>query len=231
MKNALLENINLTVNFFFFSCFFFLVMFIFEITLWESKRERKAAKTLAIITGAFVVCWLPFFVIALLMPVCAECHFDDNMVAFFLWLGYFNSTLNPILYTIFSPEFRNAFTKLLRLNRPSAGLQRPVNRQQQQLQQLQPGRAGGNNNKLNELADQQSICSGWHVQYDRWITGNAQVTRHHFLMYIPFLNSSMWLLSLSLDPFQPTACITQAINSLFLLCLFRFGICHSTPPS
>lgn len=83
----------------------------------ESKRERKAAKTLAIITGAFVVCWLPFFVIALLMPVCQwpHCYYDDNMVSFFLWLGYFNSTLNPILYTIFSPEFRNAFQKLLRM--------------------------------------------------------------------------------------------------------------------
>ena len=76
---------------------------------------------------------LPFFVIALLMPVCADCHFDDNMVAFFLWLGYFNSTLNPILYTIFSPEFRNAFTKLLRLNKPPGG-QRPSGRSQQQHQ-------------------------------------------------------------------------------------------------
>ena len=83
----------------------------------ESKRERKAAKTLAIITGAFVVCWLPFFVVALLMPLCSTCVFDDNMVAVFLWLGYFNSTLNPILYTIFSPEFRNAFQKLLRIKR------------------------------------------------------------------------------------------------------------------
>jgi 7 transmembrane receptor (rhodopsin family) len=81
----------------------------------ETKRERKAAKTLAIITGAFVVCWLPFFVMALLLPICSSCHFSDTMMSFFLWLGYFNSTLNPILYTIFSPEFRSAFQKLLRL--------------------------------------------------------------------------------------------------------------------
>lgn len=79
----------------------------------EAKRERKAAKTLAIITGAFVMCWLPFFICALLMPLCASCYFDDYMLSAFLWLGYFNSTLNPIIYTIFSPEFRQAFKRIL----------------------------------------------------------------------------------------------------------------------
>lgn len=79
----------------------------------EAKRERKAAKTLAIITGAFVVCWLPFFVCALLMPLRPDWVFDDTMLSVFLWLGYFNSTLNPIIYTIFSPEFRQAFKRLL----------------------------------------------------------------------------------------------------------------------
>ena len=72
--------------------------------------------TQAIITGAFVICWLPFFVIAVLFPICDSCHFSDAMLSFFLWLGYFNSTLNPILYTIFSPEFRNAFQKLLHID-------------------------------------------------------------------------------------------------------------------
>ncbi|XP_048505316.1 5-hydroxytryptamine receptor-like isoform X2 [Athalia rosae] len=79
----------------------------------DSKRERKAAKTLAIITGAFVVCWLPFFVVAILLPVCQSCYINEYLLDFFLWLGYFNSTLNPVIYTIFSPEFRNAFKKLL----------------------------------------------------------------------------------------------------------------------
>lgn len=80
----------------------------------ETKRERKAAKTLAIITGAFVMCWLPFFLMALVLPLCGEnCSLPDKIASLFLWLGYFNSTLNPVIYTIFSPEFRQAFKRIL----------------------------------------------------------------------------------------------------------------------
>lgn len=79
----------------------------------EAKRERKAAKTLAIITGAFVVCWLPFFIMVMVSITCQSCAIDDDLAALFLWLGYFNSTLNPVIYTIFSPEFRQAFKRLL----------------------------------------------------------------------------------------------------------------------
>ncbi|XP_050090003.1 5-hydroxytryptamine receptor-like [Anopheles aquasalis] len=79
----------------------------------DSKRERKAAKTLAIITGAFVCCWLPFFIIAILLPTCTSCDISPLVTSVCLWLGYFNSTLNPIIYTIFSPEFRHAFKRIL----------------------------------------------------------------------------------------------------------------------
>ncbi|CAG0896723.1 unnamed protein product, partial [Cyprideis torosa] len=81
----------------------------------EMKRERKAAKTLMIVTGAFIVCWLPFFVVALIGPICREAcpWLTDSVFSVFLWLGYLNSALNPIIYTIFSPDFRAAFKKIL----------------------------------------------------------------------------------------------------------------------
>lgn len=67
----------------------------------ESKREKKAAKTLAIITGAFVVCWLPFFIIALLLPIChnhrINCNINEYLIAFFQWLGYVSFIITSCL--------------------------------------------------------------------------------------------------------------------------------------
>ncbi|XP_052809052.1 5-hydroxytryptamine receptor 1D-like [Mya arenaria] len=80
----------------------------------EMKRERKAAKVLGIITGAFIACWLPFFILAVLAPFCGQhCNIPNDLFSFCLWLGYFNSALNPILYTIFNPSFRKAFHKII----------------------------------------------------------------------------------------------------------------------
>lgn len=80
----------------------------------EQKRERKAARTLTVVTGTFVVCWLPFFVVAFLRPVCSQrCQFPHLLTSAILWLGYVNSLLNPMIYTLFNTDFRTAFRKIL----------------------------------------------------------------------------------------------------------------------
>ncbi|RWS26273.1 G-protein coupled receptor-like protein [Leptotrombidium deliense] len=85
---------------------------------WEQRqkislsRERKAARVLGIVMGVFVACWLPFFIMYLL-PFCNWCEISPAVEQFIVWLGYINSALNPIIYTIFNLDFRKAFRKIL----------------------------------------------------------------------------------------------------------------------
>uniref|UniRef100_A0A1A7YYV3 5-hydroxytryptamine receptor 1D n=1 Tax=Iconisemion striatum TaxID=60296 RepID=A0A1A7YYV3_9TELE len=83
-----------------------------------AARERKATKTLGIILGAFIVCWLPFFVCTLVTAICKTCWFSDVLFDLFTWLGYLNSLINPVIYTAFNDDFKQAFQKLVKC-RPS----------------------------------------------------------------------------------------------------------------
>ncbi|KAM8865786.1 5-hydroxytryptamine (serotonin) receptor 1A a [Synchiropus picturatus] len=78
-------------------------------------RERKTVKTLGIIMGTFIFCWLPFFIVALVLPFCAEsCYMPELLGAVINWLGYSNSLLNPIIYAYFNKDFQSAFKKILK---------------------------------------------------------------------------------------------------------------------
>jgi len=81
----------------------------------SSSNERKATKTLGVIMGAFCACWLPFFILALIKPFCnnpAQC-IPHWLSGIFLWLGYANSFLNPIIYARFNRDFRTPFKHIL----------------------------------------------------------------------------------------------------------------------
>ena len=84
------------------------------------KKERRATLILGLIMGSFIACWFPFFFLYSISPVCPICDGTDQgcciqgwgfTLAF--WLGYSNSALNPVIYTIFNKDFRRAFKRIL----------------------------------------------------------------------------------------------------------------------
>ncbi|XP_002714870.3 trace amine-associated receptor 4 [Oryctolagus cuniculus] len=78
----------------------------------SSKNESKATKTLSIVMGVFVLCWLPFFVLTITDPF-INFTTPEGLYNVFLWLGYFNSTFNPIIYGMFYPWFRKALKMIV----------------------------------------------------------------------------------------------------------------------
>ncbi|KAM9772718.1 D(1)-like dopamine receptor [Syngnathus typhle] len=95
-----------------------------ESTLKSSfKRETKVLKTLSIIMGVFVFCWLPFFVLNCVVPFCQAADapgappcVSDTTFSIFVWFGWANSSLNPVIYA-FNADFRKAFSTILGCNR------------------------------------------------------------------------------------------------------------------
>ncbi|KAK7919025.1 hypothetical protein WMY93_010309 [Mugilogobius chulae] len=85
-------------------------------------REHKATVTLAAVIGAFVICWLPYFIMFTVLGL--KEHPDPNTVPEYpivLWLGYANSALNPILYGALNRDFRSAYSHILRCRCPFSG--------------------------------------------------------------------------------------------------------------
>uniref|UniRef100_A0A665WG73 D(1B) dopamine receptor n=1 Tax=Echeneis naucrates TaxID=173247 RepID=A0A665WG73_ECHNA len=87
------------------------------------RKETKVLKTLSIIMGVFVCCWLPFFILNCALPFCPgpeapggqrgpHCV-SEKTFDVFVWIGWSNSSLNPVIYA-FNADFRDAFLRLLR---------------------------------------------------------------------------------------------------------------------
>ncbi|XP_035715703.1 5-hydroxytryptamine receptor 1 isoform X1 [Folsomia candida] len=76
-------------------------------------KDHKASTTLGLVMGAFIICWLPFFVLALIRPFVEEDKIPGWVSSLFLWLGYFNSSLNPVIYATTNRDFRRPFREIL----------------------------------------------------------------------------------------------------------------------
>lgn len=77
------------------------------------KKEKRATLILGLIMGSFIACWLPFFFMYILTPICSVCYIPPQAFTIAFWLGYMNSAINPVIYTIFNKDFRRSFRRVL----------------------------------------------------------------------------------------------------------------------
>lgn len=83
-------------------------------------KERQATLLLGLILTAFIASWLPFFAMYVLGAVGYSA--PELFFKVFFWLGYCNSGINPIIYTLFNREFKRALCK--QLTRPKSSRNR-----------------------------------------------------------------------------------------------------------
>lgn len=83
----------------------------------SENRARKAFRTISFILGAFVICWTPYHILALVEGFCRNppCT-NEHLYMFTYFLCYANSPLNPFCYALANQQFKKVFTRLLKLD-------------------------------------------------------------------------------------------------------------------
>lgn len=80
----------------------------------KSQKYLALLKTVTIVLGVFIACWLPLFILLLLDFFCPAKSCQVLFKAdYFLGIAMFNSLLNPIIYTLTSKDMRRAILRLL----------------------------------------------------------------------------------------------------------------------
>jgi muscarinic acetylcholine receptor len=81
----------------------------------SENRARKAFRTISFILGAFVACWTPYHILALVEGFCSDppCT-NGHLYMFSYFLCYANSPMNPFCYALANHQFKKTFTRLLK---------------------------------------------------------------------------------------------------------------------
>ncbi|XP_048056046.1 sphingosine 1-phosphate receptor 5b [Megalobrama amblycephala] len=80
----------------------------------RSRKYMALLKTVTIVVGVFILCWMPLFVLLLMDVKCTTGECPVLLKAdYFLGVAMINSFINPIIYTMTSKDIRRAILKLL----------------------------------------------------------------------------------------------------------------------
>ncbi|XP_068705873.1 adenosine receptor A2a-like isoform X2 [Montipora foliosa] len=81
----------------------------------RDARDFKLAKTVALITGVFLVTWLPVQIYILIINLCISCReLSPVLGMIFKLLQYGNSVINILIYSFRIAEYRSALFEILR---------------------------------------------------------------------------------------------------------------------
>lgn len=87
------------------------------------SRDKKIAKSLAIIVCVFAICWAPYTLLMIIRAACRGRCIQHHWYEVTFWLLWLNSAINPFLYPLCHSSFRRAFSRILcakRLGAPSS---------------------------------------------------------------------------------------------------------------
>ncbi|UJR21407.1 hypothetical protein I4U23_024497 [Adineta vaga] len=82
-----------------------------QATVWN--QQEKAFRQLFAIVFGFTICFLPYFILYMVVAFCGSCV-SERFLTVTIWLGYVNSTINPFLYALSNKHFRRTFNRLLK---------------------------------------------------------------------------------------------------------------------
>lgn len=85
------------------------------------SRDKKIAKSLAVIVCVFGVCWAPYTLLMIIRAACSGTCIEHHWYEVTFWLLWLNSAINPFLYPLCHSSFRRAFAKILCPKRQSVG--------------------------------------------------------------------------------------------------------------
>ncbi|XP_045898579.1 trace amine-associated receptor 13c-like [Micropterus dolomieu] len=82
-----------------------------SVTLTTKKSELKAARTLGVLVVVFLLCLFPYYGVTL----AGDSLLSTSSAFLVIYLFYFNSCLNPVIYAMFYPWFRKSVKLIVTL--------------------------------------------------------------------------------------------------------------------